>query len=70
MIYGFKGLEWDVVVVVRFVVDEFFSWVFDIFGWFGFGVVFFVLCGDCVVFLCFIWDLVVVMGEEVDLVKC
>ncbi|MEJ6555215.1 ATP-dependent DNA helicase [Microbacterium esteraromaticum] len=55
-IHGSKGLEWDAVAVVRLVDGELPGRPQDTAGWFGFGVVPFVLRGDRDALPVFRWD--------------
>jgi DNA helicase-2/ATP-dependent DNA helicase PcrA len=55
-IHGSKGLEWDAVAVVRLVDDELPSRVTNTSGWFGFGMLPFVLRGDAGALPVFEWS--------------
>ncbi|WP_243224806.1 ATP-dependent DNA helicase [Microbacterium sp. CIAB417] len=66
-IHGSKGLEWDAVAVVRMVDDELPSRPTDTSGWFGFGVLPFVLRGDADALPRFTW--IPPAEEELDPVK-
>ncbi|MGO2745810.1 ATP-dependent helicase [Microbacterium sp.] len=66
-IHGSKGLEWDAVAVVRMVEGELPSRPSDTSGWFGFGVLPFVLRGDSAALPTFTW--IPPVEEELDPVK-
>lgn len=63
-IHGSKGLEWDAVAVVRMVEGELPSRPTDTSGWFGFGVLPFVLRGDSAALPTFTW--IPPVEEELD----